>query len=170
MNFVLCGMMGSGKTRLGKRIAELSFRNWLDTDDVIVEKYGKISEIFEKFGETYFREKETETVKILCRLDGYVFSTGGGLVLKDENVRLLKTSGKILYLRAKKETLLSRLSGDTKRPLLQGRESLEEKIDRLLKERAPVYERVADVVLDVDGKSVEENAKRALELLQGVEK
>lgn len=170
MNFVLCGMMGSGKTRLGKRIAELSFRNWLDTDDVIVGKYGKISEIFKKFGEDYFREKETETVKTLCRLDGYVFSTGGGLVLKDENVRLLKTSGKILYLRAKKETLLSRLSGDTKRPLLQGRESLEEKIDRLLKERAPVYERVADVVLDVDGKSVEENAKRALQLLQGVEK
>lgn len=170
MNFVLCGMMGSGKTRLGKRIAELSFRNWLDTDDVIVEKYGKISEIFEKFGEAYFREKETETVKTLCELDGYVFSTGGGLVLKEENVRLLKTSGKILYLRAKKETLLSRLSEDTKRPLLQGRESLEEKIDRLLKERAPVYERVADVVLDVDGKSVEENARRALKLLQGIEK
>ena len=166
MNFVLCGMMGSGKSRLGKRIAELSGRKWLDTDAVIVEKYGEITEIFAKYGEDYFREKETETVKELCCLDGYVFSTGGGLVLKDENVRLLKESGKILFLRASKETLISRLSRDTKRPLLRGEESLEEKIERLLKERTPVYERVADVILDVDGVGVDRNALRALSLLE----
>ena len=165
MNFVLCGMMGSGKTALGKNIAAATGRKWLDTDDVIVQRYGAISEIFATEGEEYFRGLETQVVEELSEQDGYVISTGGGLVLREKNVELLKKNGKILFLRANAETLLKRLSGDTARPLLQGQESLEEKINRLLKERTPAYERAADVRLDVDGYSVEENTKRALELL-----
>lgn len=165
MNFVLCGMMGSGKTALGKNIAAATGRKWLDTDDVIVRRYGAISEIFATEGEEYFRGLETQVVEELSEQDGYVISTGGGLVLREKNVELLKKNGKILFLRANAETLLKRLSGDTARPLLQGQESLEEKINRLLKERTPAYERAADVRLDVDGYSVEENTKRALELL-----
>ena len=165
MNFVLCGMMGSGKTALGKNIAAATGRKWLDTDDVIVQRYGAISKIFATEGEEYFRGLETQVVEELSEQDGYVISTGGGLVLREKNVELLKKNGKILFLRANAETLLKRLSGDTARPLLQGQESLEEKINRLLKERTPAYERAADVRLDVDGYSVEENTKRALELL-----
>ena len=165
MNFVLCGMMGSGKTALGKNIAAATGRKWLDTDDVIVQRYGVISEIFATKGEEYFRGLETQVVEELSEQDGYVISTGGGLVLREKNVELLKNNGKILFLRASAETLLKWLSGDTARPLLQGQESLEKKINRLLKERTPAYERAADLCLDVDGYSVEENTKRALELL-----
>ncbi len=165
MNFVLCGMMGSGKSALGKNIAAATGRKWLDTDDVVTRKYGVISEIFKSKGEGYFRELETRVAEELSREDGLVISTGGGFVLRRENVELLKGNGKILFLKATKETLLKRLTGDTARPLLQGEESLEEKLDRLLKERTPVYERAADVCLEVDGYSVEENTQRALALL-----
>ena len=166
MNFVLCGMMGSGKSRLGKNIAAKTGRNWIDTDELIVRKFGQISKIFAEKGEGYFRDLETEIAEELSRKDGLVISTGGGFVLRKINAELLKRNGKILFLRAEKQTLLSRLVGDTDRPLLQG-EDLESKIDRLLKERAPVYERVANFVLDVDGYSVEENTERAIEKFLG---
>lgn len=166
MNFVLCGMMGSGKSRIGKNIAAKTGRNWIDTDELIVRKFGQISKIFAEKGEGYFRDIETEIAEELSRKDGLVISTGGGFVLRKINAELLKRNGKILFLRAEKQTLLSRLVGDTARPLLQG-EDLESKIDRLLKERAPVYERVANFVLDVDGYSVEENTERAIEKFLG---
>ena len=166
MNLVLCGMMGSGKTALGKNIAAATGRKWLDTDDVIVQRYGAISEIFATEGEEYFRGLETKVVEELSEQDGYVISTGGGLVLREKNVELLKKNGKILFLRANAETLLKRLSGDTARPLLQGQESLEEKINRLLKERTPAYERAADYTVDVDKKTPEEIGTEILSLIQ----
>ena len=96
-----------------------------------------------------------------------MLSVGGGLVLKQENCTLLKTKGKIVYLRAKAETLESRLRSDKDRPLLQnGEETLKEKLDRLLKERAPVYERVADGIVDVDEKTPEEIAAEILRTQQ----
>ena len=162
MNFVLCGMMGSGKTRLGRELAFLTERAWLDTDIEIEKRYGKISEIFKRHGEEYFRGLESALVEELSKKDGCVISTGGGLVLREQNVTALKTNGKILFLRATKQTLLARLKRDKNRPLLQGEEDLEKRIESLLKERTPVYERAADFILDVDGYSVEENAKRAL--------
>ena len=168
MNFVLCGMMGSGKTELGKLLALNTGREWLDSDEVIATRYGEITGIFAAYGEEYFREKEAQVLKELSLKEGIVLSTGGGAVLRKENVENLKKTGKILFLRAKKDTLLERLSGDKARPLLsQGDENLEEKIQRLLKERNPIYERVADVILDVDDYSPMENVKRALELLKG---
>ena len=82
MNLVLCGMMGAGKTTIGVKIAELTGRKWYDTDGVISNRYGKISDIFEFYGETHFRKIETEIVKELSKLDNLIVSTGGGLVLK----------------------------------------------------------------------------------------
>lgn len=159
MNIVLCGMMGAGKTTVGIALAELLNAEWRDTDTLIEEKYGKISEIFERYGETRFREMETETVRGLSQKDGYVISVGGGLVLKAENVTLLKTKGKIVYLRAKAETLEKRLRADTNRPLLHhGEESLAQRLQRLLKERGSVYESVADILVDVDELSPKEIA------------
>ena len=83
MNVVLCGMMGAGKTTVGIQIAELTGRRWYDTDGVIVDKYGKISDIFEYYGEAHFRKLETEIVKQFSTQDNLVISTGGGLVLKE---------------------------------------------------------------------------------------
>ena len=157
MNVVLCGMMGVGKTTVGKCLAQALGLRWVDTDERIVEKHGEISTIFEQFGEEYFRALETGIVKELVQEDGLVISVGGGLVLKEENVSLLKRNGKILYLRASVETLVGRLTADTTRPLLKtDEESLTERIEKLLTARAPIYEGVADFTVDVDGKTPEE--------------
>ncbi|MBQ8428540.1 MAG: shikimate kinase [Clostridia bacterium] len=162
MNLILCGMMGAGKTTVGIKIAEKSNRRWYDTDEVITKRYGDISSIFAREGEAYFRGLETETVQELSKQDGLVISVGGGLVLKEENVSLLKRKGKIFLLRATKQTLLARLQGDRNRPLLQGEERLEDRLESLLSTRGPIYEKVADFIVDVDGKTVAEIAEEIL--------
>ena len=160
MNLILCGMMGAGKTTVGVALAKLTGRRLYDTDAVIVEKYGQIADIFARYGEAYFRAIETETVRKLSCMDTGIFSVGGGLVLKQENVDILKNGGKIIYLRASLSTLMARLAADKERPLLHtGEESLEERLTRLLKERASIYESVADCIADVDGKTPEEIAQ-----------
>ena len=167
MNVILCGMMGAGKTTIGIKIAELTGRRWYDTDGVIVDKHGKISDIFEYYGEAHFRKLETEVVKELAEMDGLVISTGGGLVLKSENNALLKKHGKIVFLRANLETLAKRLNVDGTRPLLQtSTESIRDRLDRLMKERRPIYEHVADYIVDVDGKTPETIAKEIVEIVK----
>ena len=162
MNLILCGMMGSGKTTVGLKVAELSGKTHCDTDDLVVEKYGEIAKIFAKHGEAVFRERETEIVKTLSDKDGLVISSGGGLVLKEENVALLKKNGRICYLRADVTTLEKRLANDETRPLLKNKDA----IKTLTEKRAPVYESVADFIVDVDGKTPEGVAKEILSLIQ----
>ena len=170
MNIVLCGMMGAGKTTIGIKIAEITGKRWYDTDGVIVDKYGKISDIFEYYGEPHFRKLETEVVKELSQKDELVISTCGGLVLKKENNALLQQNGKIIFLRASLETLAKRLKVDGTRPLLQtSTESIRDRLATLMKERSPIYENVADAVVDVDGKTPEENAREIIALAKGWE-
>ncbi len=159
MNLILCGMMGAGKTTIGIKIAERTELRWYDTDGLIVDKHGKISDIFEYYGEAHFRKLETEIVKELAEKDNLVISTGGGLVLKKENNELLQKKGKIVFLRAKLETLAKRLKVDGTRPLLQtSTESIRDRLARLMQERSPIYEHVADYIVDVDGKTPEQIA------------
>jgi len=167
MNLILCGMMGAGKTTIGIKIAEITGRRWYDTDGVIVDKHGKISDIFEYYGEAHFRKLETEVIKELAAMDNLIISTGGGLVLKSENNALLKKNGKIVFLRASHETLSRRLHVDGTRPLLQtSTESIRDRLSRLMKERTPIYEHVADYVVDVDGKEPEQIAKEIIEIVE----
>ena len=151
-------MMGCGKSTVGARLAQKMNREYVDTDSVIVERYGQIADIFEQYGEAYFRDLETETVRELVQKEELVIATGGGLVLKQENVELLKTGGRIIFLRANLETLTERLQSDTERPLLQNAESLRVRLGKLLKDRAPMYEGVADLILEVDQKTPEQIA------------
>lgn len=155
MNVILCGMMGSGKTTVSFALAKLLSWERVDTDERIIDRYGKISDIFEKQGEGYFREIETEITAELAQKDSLVVSTGGGLVLKEENVALLKKNGVIVYLRASVPTLIKRLSEDKDRPLLKAEEGLEKRLTSLLVSRAPIYEKVAAFVVDVDEKTPE---------------
>lgn len=165
MNLILCGMMGAGKTTIGIKIADITGRRWYDTDGMIVDKYGKISDIFEYYGEAHFRKLETEIVRELAKQDGLVVSTGGGLVLKKENNELLQRNGKIVFLRASLETLAARLNVDGERPLLHtSTESLRDRLARLLQERTSVYEQAADYIVDVDGKTVETIVKEIIEI------
>lgn len=165
MNIVLCGMMGVGKSTLGIKIAETTGRRWFDTDMIINDKYGKISDIFEYYGEAHFRKLETEVVKELVDQDGLVISTGGGLVLKYENAEQLKSNGKIFFLRATLETLSERVRVNESRPLLKDGGRTKERLAELLSERTPVYEHVADYIVDTDDKTVEEVANEILALV-----
>ena len=162
MKLVLCGMMGSGKTTVGKLLAKALAWEWVDTDERIVNRYGNISDIFAQKGEAYFREIETEIVKTLTQKDCLVISTGGGIVLREENISLLRENAKIIYLRAQTQTIVARLQGDKTRPLLQSEEPLDCKIERLLQERGRLYEGASDSIVDVEDKTPEEIVKEIL--------
>ncbi len=171
MNIILCGMMGSGKTTIGIKIAEETGRRWYDTDGIIEDRYGKISDIFEYYGEAHFRRLETQIVQELCQKDNLIISTGGGLVLKEENNTLLQKNGKIVFLRANLETLASRLKVDGTRPLLEhSTEGIKDRLQRLLIERSPIYERASDYVVDVDNKTVEQIALEIIGIVERGEK
>ncbi|MBQ9113972.1 MAG: shikimate kinase [Clostridia bacterium] len=166
MNLVLCGMMGSGKTTVGKALAKFLNCAQLDTDDVISSRHGKITDIFAQCGESYFRALETELARELSTKENLVISTGGGFVLNADNVALLKTNGKIIFLRARLETLESRLIADENRPLLHSsNEPLKDKLSRLIQARYPVYEAASDCIVEVDEKSADEIAKEIMSIM-----
>ncbi len=162
-------MMGVGKTSVGIRLAELTDRRWYDTDVMITDRHGRISDLFEFYGEPYFRSLETEITRELSEQDNLVISTGGGLVLKPENSELLKKRGKIFFLRASFETLLTRIKADGSRPLLKDTGSvLSVKLQQLLAERTPVYEHAADYIISTDHKTVDEVANEIVAQLEGI--
>ncbi len=156
-NVILIGFMGSGKTTVGRKLAErLSYR-FCDSDQMIETKVGStINQIFSTHGEEYFRNMETEFLKELNgSISNTVLSTGGGLPLRDKNSALLSQMGLVVYLKASKEVTLKRVKGDSSRPLLKGDE-LEQKIERLLRVRTPIYEKAAHKIIATDDKSVDE--------------
>ena len=162
MNIVLCGMMGSGKTTVGIRISELTGMRWYDTDDLITERHGKISDIFEFYGEEHFRELESEVVHRIAEEDNCVISTGGGCVLRPENSAAFKNGGgKLVFLKVDIEVLFER-TGHTgnERPLL--RNTTFEKMKSLLEFRTPIYEGCADITIDTNGKNVDEVAREVI--------
>lgn len=164
MNIVLCGMMGCGKTTVA---AALSLRGYtvVDTDAVIVERYGEIDGIFKAHGEEYFRRLESSvTAEIAETNTDAVISLGGGCVLRQINVENLKATGKIFYLRTRPETLIERLRGDKTRPLLAG--GLEERVRTILAARAEIYEKCADYIIDTDGLTPEQIANKVMETVK----
>lgn len=156
-NIVLIGFMGSGKSTVGLK---LSYRLRLpveDTDKLIEKRQGvTIGEIFATQGEEAFRRMETELLRELSEKPyGRILSVGGGTPVREENRRLLKKCGTVIYLRATAETVYERLKGDATRPLLQC-ENPKERIHKLIKERDGAYRECAKVTVDVDGLTVEE--------------
>jgi len=155
-NVFLIGMPGCGKTTVAAVFEQKCNEQTYDTDGIIESRHGKISQIFSEYGEDYFRELETEVLKWVDSVEFDCFvSVGGGCVLRDENVRVMKSDGnKIVYLRTKLSTLEERLKNDTSRPLLQG--GLKERLKKLYSERSHIYEGVADIIVDTDGLTAEE--------------
>jgi shikimate kinase len=151
-NIILTGFMGTGKTAVGKELSRLLNMKLIDVDSEI-EKSEKmtINEIFTHFGEARFREIETEMVKKISQSKNVIISTGGGVVLKQENIDILKKNGVIFWLTASPETILNRTGNSNKRPLLQTENPLT-RIKELLSFRKPFYEK-ADIMIDTEGKS-----------------
>ena len=154
---VLMGFMGAGKTTIGKALAEKLSWDFIDTDAEIEKEQGrKISEIFETEGEQAFRDMETRLLKKLEKSEErFVLSIGGGMPVRAENRELLRQIGTVVYLKATKEELVRRLSGDASRPLLQGG-ALEEKVAALMAARESIYVETAHQEVVTDGKSVKE--------------
>ncbi len=155
MNIILTGFMGSGKSTLGIRLSYRMKQPYIDTDKYIEKKTGQsISEIFANEGEEAFRALETETINTLLAegIKDHVISTGGGIILNEDNHMLLKKLGVVVWLRIKPETVMVRLANDVNRPLLQ-RDDREAVIRDLIVTRAPYYKACSDVIVDVDDKT-----------------
>ncbi|MBP3818059.1 MAG: shikimate dehydrogenase [Butyrivibrio sp.] len=166
-NIVLEGFMGSGKSTVSELLSEELMLELIDTDEVIEDTEGRtINEIFETEGEASFREMETDLLEAIDsdHWREFVISLGGGMPVKEENRELLRKIGKVVYLRAKPETIFERVKDDDKRPLLKTENPLA-KIEELLEKRAAFYEDVADMIIDTDGKSPLEITKEIIDKL-----
>lgn len=154
---ILIGFMGCGKSTIGIKLSYRLRCPITDTDKLIEKEEGRsVSEIFEKDGEEYFRNMETACIKKLKGAEhDLIISVGGGLPLREENRRLLKELGTVIYLRAKADTIYERLKNDNSRPLLQCDNPME-KIRTLMEGRRFAYENAADIIVDVDNKGFED--------------
>jgi len=155
MNVVLVGPMGSGKTSVGRRLACVLKRDFFDSDFEIVARTGvAIDHIFDVEGEEGFRQREINMLSELCEIPNIVIATGGGIVIKPENRELLKRDSFVVYLSSDIKQLVSRTARSKSRPLLEKSTNREKTIRELVEKREPLYQEVADVVIDTTGKKL----------------
>lgn len=147
-NFFLIGLMGSGKTTIGRHLSFRLSRPFYDSDHEIIRRSGvSVSTIFEIEGEDKFRDRESSVLESLVKQDNIVLATGGGIILREENRQLLKKYGTVIYLKTDVETILERTRYDRSRPLLQTANP-REKLEQLMAQRDPLYASIADIVID----------------------
>lgn len=159
MNISLIGMMGCGKSTIGNILTDmLPYYSFVDTDFLIVQKEKKsINDIFSEFGENYFRNKEAEILKEVLLKNFQVISTGGGIVVSDENLRLLKQKSVVFYIKNSSDVLFNRVKNTSDRPLLNNSD-VKSKIFSLLEQRKNNYEK-AHYIIEADNKSAIEIAE-----------
>ena len=160
-NIVLTGFMGTGKSSVGRRLAGRLNRRFLDMDTEIEKREGKTaSRVFEEDGEAYFRERERELVIELAQSSDLVISTGGGVLMDSRNLDDFQRSGVVICLSTDVDTILNRVSRDSKRPLLQC-EDPRARIVEMLEARLPVY-RMVPIQVDTTGASHDEVCDRII--------
>ena len=155
-NIYLIGLMGSGKTTLGKILSKKLDKQFYDSDHVIEEKLGvDVPMIFEYEGEAGFREREKDSLIELVSKKNIVLATGGGIILSKSNRDLLSENGIVIYLKSNQKELIKRMKNDKTRPLLKNG-NIEEIIKELCKEREPLYEEIADFEIMTKNKRIHE--------------
>ena len=166
-NIYLVGLMGAGKTSVGRLLAKRLGKKFYDTDHEIERMTGvKIPVIFDIEGEAGFRTRESKLLTELVKLRDIVMATGGGIVLAEENRRALVAGGSVVYLRATPEDLWARTRHDKNRPLLQTADPLG-KLRELFSQRDPLYREIADLTVDTGSQSVASLAGKVERLLAG---
>ncbi len=158
-NIFLVGLMGAGKTSVGRLLAQHLGKAFYDCDHEIERRTGvRIPVIFDVEGEARFREREAAVLQELARLDEIVLATGGGAVLNAENRRALVASGTVVYLRASLDDLWRRVRHDRNRPLLQIPDA-RRRLAELYVERDPLYREVASLIVDSGNQSLRSLAR-----------
>lgn len=165
-SLILVGMMGAGKTTVGRMLARRLKRTFYDSDEEIERRCGvRIPVIFDIEGEAGFRARERQVITELCALEKAVIATGGGVVLAEENRRSIASHGTVVYLHARPPNLWQRVRHDRNRPLLATADP-RKKLEELYAERDPLYREVADIVIDTGKQSVQTLAKDLLARLE----
>ncbi|MDZ7373214.1 MAG: shikimate kinase [candidate division KSB1 bacterium] len=150
-NLYLGGFMASGKSTAAQKLSDLLGIPWEDSDQRIVEQTSMaIPEIFSRYGESYFRELETQVLLNLARTRPRIVALGGGAVLREENMRVVKDSGVLVCLLPGLEVIWHRVRGKSSRPLLAAPNEQEQRarLERLYREREPLYRRYADLLIE----------------------
>lgn len=161
-NIILIGFMGAGKTVVGQKVAQELGLKFVDADEEIEKTAGvAISEIFSKKGEACFRDLETKVLESLRDSTNLVLATGGGMVLRPENVKMLKQLGSLVLLWAEPSVIFERIINETHRPLLKVSDPKVE-IAKIINYRQPIYQQAADFVVDTSGLGVDEVAEKVV--------
>lgn len=162
-NIMLIGFMGAGKTTVSRELSKMTGKKELDMDAYIVDREGmSIADMFDKYGEEYFRKKETESLVEIMDMEDLIVSCGGGVVVKDENVEHMKKGGVIVLLTATPETTLERVKNSTDRPILNGNMNIQF-ITNLMNKRKDRYLSVADIIVETDNKKVSDICKEIMD-------
>ena len=165
-NIFLVGLMGSGKTTIGRALAKRLNLRFVDADHEIESRTGaSITLIFEIEGEASFRQREADVIRDLTQQQGIVLATGGGAILDPESRRSLSERGTVVYLRASVGSLVQRTSHDRQRPLLQTADP-RARIEELMRQRAPLYEEVAHITVETGRPNVQSVVQNILAQLE----
>jgi shikimate kinase len=165
-SIVLIGMMGAGKSSVGRCLQRRTGLARFDTDEVVASKFGlPIPEIFAQQGEDRFREMETQVLVEFAPAQAAIVVTGGGIVLREENVPLLKRLGTVIWLEAEEKTLFERATRRKDRPLLKT-ENPRGMFSQLLRERTPLYARIADLRVNTTDSTHDDVADVILEKIE----
>lgn len=164
-NIVLIGFMGAGKSTISDYLRTAFAMEVVEMDQIISERQGmSISDIFETYGEEYFRDLETNLLIEMQSRTNVVISCGGGVPMRERNVTEMKKNGKVVLLTAKPETILERVRDNHDRPLLEGNKNVDF-IAGLMEKRRQKYEAAADIIIETDGKN---ELQICEELIQGI--
>jgi len=165
-NLVLIGYRGTGKSMVGKTLARRLQRRLVSTDAEVVKRAAlSIPDIVKQFGWEHFRDLESAVCREVAAEMQMIIDTGGGAILRPENVEVLRGTGTLVWLTATVETITRRIGGDTQRPSLTGTKSFTDEIREVLTERTPKYQAAAHHVVSTDGLSTAEVAERILVLI-----
>ncbi|WP_100402356.1 shikimate kinase [Bacillus sp. FJAT-42315] len=161
----ITGFMGAGKTTIGQLLANQLQIPVIDTDVYIEQREGAaISEIFGDKGEAYFREAETAALQQFCTNEQKIVTTGGGIIMKEQNRQLMKKHGVVIFLEVDLAVIFDRLKGDTSRPLIQNQEQA--RIQELYESRLPLYREAANLIIHTTDQTAEQVAEEVIQRLK----
>jgi len=166
MNIILIGMRGSGKSTIGKLLAKKLDKQFYDMDSLLEKKVRMtLPEYVKQLGWESFRDKESEVAEEVSHLTNVIIATGGGVILREKNINALKTNGKFIFLKTSIIQMLNRIGDAKNRPSLTKRNTLEEELEEIWKQRKSLYEQTADITIETDDKTTDEITKEIIKQL-----